>query len=206
MLPVAVVYQSAFCKGDRMTRCFYDSEDNSFLFHASSVNQILKHVEALHLTPDTVARRIQLGRLPQSPVAIPPGALRELSLDSITGALECLDQVEAAIPSLAKDFLDTPGLEAFQNLLQLYEGLYWITALVDKLSACFHMRLEGTFFRGVAVPEHQRTLVSILKRLMESQERKNFIQIPDLLQDEIAALVPVWREMFGLIWKRVNTA
>jgi hypothetical protein len=191
--------------GDLMTGFFHDNQEIEYLFDESSIGQILKHAEGLQLASNSLARRIQLSRLPRTPVEIPI-AVREVAFDSITGALECLDCVEAAIPSLAMDFLDTPGLEAFQNLLQLYGGLYWITALVDKLTASFHMSLEDVLIWDVPVPEHQQKLLSILKRLIESQEKKDFALIPGLLQGEIAALVPVWKEMFRIIRKRVDTA
>jgi hypothetical protein len=188
-----------------MTGFFHDNQEIERLVDESSICQILKHAEELQLSSDSLARSIQLSRLPQIPFEIPL-ALREVAFDSITGALECLDCVEAAIPSLAMDFLDTPGLEAFQNLLQLYGGLYWITSLVDKLTASFHMRLEDVLIWNVPVPDHQQKLVSILKRLIESQEKKDFGLIPGLLQGEIAALVPVWKEMFRIIWRRLDAA
>jgi hypothetical protein len=184
---------------------FHENQEIECVLDESSICQVLKHAEELQLSSNSLARRIQLSRLPQIPVEIPM-ALREVAFDSITGALECLDCVEATIPSLAMDFLDTPGLEAFQNLLQLYGGLYWITALVDKLTASFHMNLEDVLLLDVSVLEHQQKLISILKRLMESQEKKDFALIPGLLQGEIAALVPVWKEMFRLIWKRLEPA
>jgi hypothetical protein len=103
------------------------------------------------------------------------------------------------------DFRDTPGLEAFQNILQLYEGLYELTSLVEKLTRCLQINLEEARIQDIAVSEHHRNLISILKCLIESQANRNFIRIANLLQGEVAALMPVWREMLGILQRKVNS-
>jgi hypothetical protein len=202
METVADQDRAAFCKGDLMTRCFYTSRDNSLPFGASSICQILRYVEDAGLVPNNVMQPIHMDGLPRAHAEVPL-ALREVVCDSIEGVMNYLDQVESIIPSLVLDFRDTPGLEAFQNLLQLYEGLHCITLLVDMLTGSFHLNLDGVCIQGIFVPEHRRRFISILKRLIDSQVKKDFIQIPELLQYEIAALLPVWREMFGIILKKV---
>jgi hypothetical protein len=189
-------------KGDLMTRFFSGNRENTLPFGASSICQILRHVEESGLVSHTGMHQPQRNAFPGMHAGVPV-ALREVACNSISGALDYLDQVESLIPSLALDFRDTPGLEAFQNLLQLYEGLHCITVFVDMLTGSFCVNLEGVFIKGIAVSEHRRRLVSILKCLIDSQARKDFVQIPELLQDEIAALLPIWREMFGIILKEV---
>jgi hypothetical protein len=185
-----------------MTRFFSGSRESALPFGTSSVCRILKQVEESGLGPGTVMQQTQRDQFPQIHSGVPV-AFRGVVCDSIEGALKYLDQVESVIPSLAMDFRDTPGLEAFQNLLQLYEGLHCITLLMDVLTGSLRVNLDRVSIRGAVVSEYQRRFISTLKCLIDSQSKKDFAQIPELLQGEIAALLPVWREMFGIILREV---
>lgn len=206
-----------------MTRFFLDSREISPPFDVSSINQILKHVEDCHLSPNTVVRQIQVDGLPllaesentgdlldridrREKVEIFTGTVTEIALDSLGQAREYLDRAEAAIPLLSTAFQTSPGPDAFQNLRQMYEGFYWLNVLMDKLKAHFHMCFNDALVQGIPVREHHQKFIEILKQLIESQERKDFVLISDLLQYEILPLVPVWREMFSIISEKVNAA
>jgi hypothetical protein len=218
---VAAQHQAALYEGDLMTRFFLDSREISVPFDVSSINQILKHVEDFHLAPNTVVRQIQVDGLPlvaeseetgdlscqidkRDKVEIFTGTITEIAFDSIGQACEYLDRVEAAIPSLSTAFQASPGPEAFQHLRQLYEGFYWLNLLLDKLKSNFHMRFDDALVRGIPVREHHQKFIAILKQLIESQERSDFVLISDLLQYEISPLIPVWREMFSIVSDKVN--
>ena len=47
---------------------------------------------------------------------------------------------------------------------------------------------------------------SILKQLIDSQERGDVVMLSDLLEYEILPMAPIWREMFLAIEKSVNAA
>ena len=206
-----------------MTRFFLDSQEIAIPFDASSIDQVLKHIENFHLSPNTVVRQIRIDGLPflvdseeiqdsllqldqREKVEVFTGTVTAIAIDSIGGALEYLDRVEAAIPSLSMTFQTSPGSEAFQHLRQLSEGLYWLTLLLDKLKAGFFRSFEDVLVQGVPAHAHHQKFIAVLKQLIESQERMDFVLISDLLQYEILPLVPVWREMFGIISKSVNAA
>jgi hypothetical protein len=185
-----------------MAKYFSGSGDGPLPFGASSRCQILKQAGASGLITNAVIPLTAVNEFPRRQADFPL-ALREVVCNTVAGALHYLDQVESIIPSLAVDFQDTPGLEAFQNLLQLYEGLHCITLLVDMLTGSFCVNLEGVFIQGVSVSEHRRRFISVLKRLIDSQAKKDFVHIPELLQVEVAALLPVWEEMFGIVLQKV---
>jgi hypothetical protein len=206
-----------------MTRYFLDSQEIAIPFDAFSIDQIVKHVETYHLSPNSVVRQVQIDGLPLVPdpkeqfnlrcemekrdrVEIITGTVREVAIDSITEALDYLDRAESAIPSLSNTFQTSPSPETFQNLRQLSEGLYWLNLLLDKLKASFQISFEGVLVQGMLASEHHQKFITILKQLIESQERRDFVLISDLLQYEICPLVPVWREMFQIASEKVNAA
>jgi len=220
---VAAQHQAAIYEGDLMTRFFLDSQEISLPFDVSSLNQILKHIEAYHLSANTVVRQIQVDGHPllvdseetgdllcqidkRDRIEIFTGTVTDIAFDSIGQACQYLDRVEAAIPSLSTAFQDSPGPEAFHHLRQLNEGFYWLNLLLDKLKSNFHINYDEVLVQGVPARGHQQKFIAVLKQLIESQEQRDFGLISDLLQYEILPLVPVWREVFGIVSEKVNAA
>ena len=191
----------------------------------SSLNEILRYIEDSHLSPDSVIRQIRLDGLPldadtlraefpksvqdignRDKVEIVTGTVSEIAFDSIAEALAYLDRIETLIPSLAESFQTSPGPEVYERLRQLYEGFYWLNLLLEKLQARFGVNLEEVRIRQLPGREHLKKFSSILKQLIGSQEQRDFVLISDLLQYEVHPLVPVWKEMFGVLSEKVELA
>jgi hypothetical protein len=208
-----------------MTRIYLNEKEIASPLELSSLDQILKYVEDKHLAPDCVIRQIKLDGLPlaadDSPekfsqsvreignrekVEIFTGTMTEIAVDSIAESLAYLDRIERLTPSLAESFQISPGPEAYENLRRFYQGFYWLNLLLEKLQAKFGINLEDIRIKGVPVREYLQKFVSVLKQLIESQEQRDFVLISDLLQYEIYPLIPVWKEMFGIISEKVQSA
>jgi hypothetical protein len=206
-----------------MTKFFINDREIAAPPDVSSLGEILKQVEAIHLLPNTVVRKIQIDGLPLLPqgacespsellepivkrekVEIFTGTLAEIATDSIEQAFSYLNRIEAATPSLSESFRSSPNAEAFDSLRQLCEGFYWLNLLVDKLEANFQIQLEKEMIRGVPAAEHHQKFISVLKQLIESQEGGDFVLIADLLEYEFLPMVTVWREMLGIIAARTK--
>ncbi len=208
-----------------MTRIFLDTREIASPVELSSLEEILKYVEDKHLAPDCVIRQIRLDGLsldanslrlgfPESvreishreKVEITTGTVKEIAFDSIAEALAYLDRVETLIPSLAEGFQVSPGPEAYEKLRQLYEGFYWLNLLLEKLRARFGVDFEAGRIKNATVREHLEKFAAVLRQLIESQEKGDFVLLSDLLQYEICPLIPVWKGMFGILSERVESA
>jgi hypothetical protein len=206
-----------------MTRLFIDDKEISAPSNIFTLDQILKHIEDFHLPADSVVRQIQINGLAVLPEGLPEdraeivsrigeqdkievftGNIREVARDSIVEALAYLDRVETGTLSLAKAFQVSPGPDAFESLRQLYEGLYWLNVLLNRLDGSFQVNLEDVLIQEAPAAEYRRKFIYVLKQLVESQEKGDFVLISDLLEYEILPLVPVWREMLGIGAKKLN--
>ena len=147
-----------------MTRLFVNNEEiavppPSF----SSLQQVIKHVEANLLPPDSVIRQVNLdgltvdaGNCEENPglflgdltsrgrIEITTCTLKDIALDSIREAESYLERVDNLTPSLAATFRDYPGPEAFENLKQLYDGFYWMSMLLIRLGSVFSINTSAT--------------------------------------------------------------
>lgn len=205
-------------KGELMTRFFVDNKEIAPPMDISSLSEVLKQVESVHLPANSVVRKIHIDGLPFAPgdlaeesagnvdpigskntVEIFTGTLLEIASESVGEAFAYLDRIEAAIPSLAESFRFCPSPESFENLRHLCEGFYWLNMLIDRLDASFRMQLETILIRGNPAPQYHQNFISVLKQLIESQEAGDLVVVSDLLEYEIAPMVAVWREMLGAI-------
>jgi hypothetical protein len=208
-----------------MARFYVDEREIDPPVDTSSLDQILKHVEATHISPKSLIRQVRVDGIPivsddlakdfaevmcqlesGDKVEIFTGTLDEIARDSIAEALTYLERIEAGIPSLATGFQVSPGPESFESLRQLYEGLYWLTLLLGKLETCFHITLDSMIIQGIPAQEHHQKFIGVLKQLIDSHQRGDLALISDMLEFEIIPLVPIWKEMFKIILTKVAVA
>ncbi len=190
-----------------------------------SLHELLEHVEHAHLPPNNVIRQVQIdgrllvsnerGEIPPEMMAgidlrerieITTGTLQEIARESLDEALSYLDRVERVIPSLASSFQASPGPEAFENLKELYTGFYWLNMLVDRLAKNLKVSFSDVLLRGSPLREHNEKFVSILRQLVESQEKADFVLVADLLEYEVLPLIPVWKELFVDLGHKMDAA
>ncbi len=140
-----------------MARIFVDNREIESPKDNSSMSQILKYVEDSHLAQNSAVWQIQVNGLQLIPnglsesrdrtalgpmnasdkVEIVTGTLAEIARHAISEALDYVDFIESATPSLVRSFRINPLPESFEKLPDLYEGLYWWNLLLNKLKADF---------------------------------------------------------------------
>ena len=207
-----------------MTRYFINEREIASPADFSTLDQILKHAEDCHLPPNSIIRQINIDGQPlisdsfpnpgeilkqlekQDKVEIFTGTVSEIAHESIVEALAYFDRIETVIPSLASSFQLYPGPESFANLRQLLDGFYWINILLDKLAANFKLVLENCLVQGISVQAHIDKFIVILKQLIDSQQRGDFVLIADLLEYELMPIVPVWKDIFRLLLQKATEA
>jgi hypothetical protein len=203
-----------------MTRYFINEREIAPPVCPSTFDQILKHAEDLHLPPNSIIRQINIDGHPlisdsypnpgeilkqienRDRVEIFTGTMSEIAHESIVEALAYFDRIEALIPSLASSFQIYPGPESFENLRQLLDGFYWTNILLDKLAVNYQLVLEDCLIQGISVRDHVQKFIAILKQLIDSQQRGDFVLIADLLEYEVIPIVPVWKDIFRLLLQK----
>ncbi len=208
-----------------MTRIFVDAKEVPSLPPGlTTLADVLKHIEQNYLGPHSVVRRVCVDGAPlvvdelvsvassemarvtfRESIEITTGTLTEVAGESITEAVAYLRRIEPAIADLAAGFRDLPGPAEFDNLRQLYEGLYWLNLLLDRLQSSFGVDL-GPADSSTLVRETHRHFAAILKRLIGAQEGEDYSLIARILESEILPLVPIWKALFEDAGKRIRTA
>jgi hypothetical protein len=139
-------------------------------------------------------------------IEISTGPLAEVARHAISEALEYVDRIKSATHYLSMSCRIKPSLEPIETLRHLYEGLYWWKLLLDKLTADFLDQAEDASVWKGSESNHHQKLVSILKRLIESKEKQDFVGIADLLERQINPLIPIWKGMLRAAAQRAGVA
>jgi hypothetical protein len=205
-----------------MTRLYINKQEITPLPpDLTSLEQVVKLVESDHLSPDTVIRDIQIdgqaliadNRTSEWPqridnrevIEIFTSSLQEVAIDSIQEAVIYLERIENATPSLAKSFRSQFGNQEFENLKHFYEGFYWTNLLLDRLERSFEISMETVFILGSSARQHHLRFAALLKEMIRAHEKREFGLVADLLEYEIAPLLPVWKMIFSAIQDKVIT-
>ncbi len=189
---------------------------------ANSLEQILKEIEDEHLPPNTVIRQIHVDGTPllaedfanepsdvlaqvaeKEKIEVFTGSIGEVAEESVYEAIDYLKRVESSVPALISGFRSTPGPEAFESLRQLYEGFYWLNLLLDRLETTLEFDVASFEVQGVAVHAQHVKLAGVLKEMVSSQEREDYVLVADLLEYEVLPLVTVWKDMYAAIGDRI---
>jgi len=180
-----------------------------------SLDQVLKHVEQAHLSPDCVIRQVTVNGIPVvcesfqtdepggkgkaaslGTIEISTAAIGDIARESIQEALSYIDRVEAAVPTLAASFQSPPGPEAFENLRQLYEGFYWLYHLLYRLNALLNGNTGKDQPEAASIKAHQDRFLGNLQHMVEAHELHDFALLADLLEYEIIPLIPDLKQHF----------
>jgi hypothetical protein len=205
-----------------MTRYFINAREIAPPVDLSTLDQILKHAEDYHLPPNSIIRQINIDGRPlisdsypnpgeilkqvenRDKVEIFTGTVSEIAHESIVEALAYFDRIETVIPSLSSSFQIDPGPESFENLRQLLDGFYWINILLDNLAVNFQLDLKNCLIQGISVQAHMEKFIAILKQLIDSQQKGDFVLIADLLEYEVIPIIPIWKDIFRLLLQKAT--
>ncbi len=198
-----------------MPRVFVDQREIAFpLTGFTSLNGVLRHVQESHLPPNVVIRQVNLDGQPLTALENGPvsarkqgdthyperieiftGPLVDVVRESVEEAIAYLDRAALAIPSVSASFQGAPGPQAFESLKQLYEGCYWINLLMDRMQDTPLPGLNVNVVPPSLTAERKQKFITIMKQMVEAQERSEYILIADILEFEILPSIPVWREI-----------
>jgi hypothetical protein len=203
-----------------MTRLYIDQREVTPLpANLDSLDDLIQLVENQYLPANMLIQQIQVDGVPlepDRPASVPPGSLngqgtiqvftaslREVALESIEEATAYLCRMEAATPSLTSSLRINSGHEAYESLKQFYEGLYWINLLLNRLELSFQIPMADLEISTGTAQSYCMMLATLLKEVIEAHEKKDFGLLADLLEYEIAPLIPVCKEIFATVRMRI---
>jgi hypothetical protein len=203
-----------------MTRIYLDNRNISPIPPGvNSLEQVLGLVEAKHLAANMVIRDVRVDgthlmrgdeatEFPgdicsRETIEIFTSTLRDVAVDSIREALAYLDRAEAATPLIASGLRRPDDPEAFVELHQFCEGIYFVNLLISRLEKSFQIPLQDVRTSDGDAGQFCIQLAARLKQAIEAHEQNDLHQLADLLEHGIGPLIRVCKEILTSIHARI---
>mgnify|MGYP001189830905 CR=1 FL=1 len=130
--------------------------------------------------------------------------LPEMTLNSINNVMEYLAKLIPAVKNASELFRTKSPEEANKYYLQCVEGLTWFQEVVDNISSLLKLELEKLDFGSKSFEELQKQLLSITKEIHDSQDKKDWVMLADLLEYELTPYLEEWQSVLPLFVRAVQ--
>jgi hypothetical protein len=208
-----------------MIRLYVDSREVPVPDAPTSWEQLIRHVESAHLPSGAGIRQIEMDGsslsvdelllLPFEGIARSPltstirlhtDDIRQLAAQAAGEALSYLERVGPVIPSLASNLRGTASPAARRGLRDLYEGLVWITLLLERLQGFLQASAPDLAAGNRDVHDQCTHLTSVLHLLIDSRLQGSLTRAADLLECELAPSLDECREILAHFRARLGSA
>lgn len=128
----------------------------------------------------------------------------EIALNNINNTMEYLGKLIPAVKNASELFRTKSPEEANKYYLQCIEGLTWFQEVVDNISSLLKQELETVDLSPKSFEELQKQLLSITKEVSDSQAKKDWVMLADLLEYELTPYLEEWQSVLPLFVRAVQ--
>lgn len=204
-----------------MIRLYVDGQEVPVPDAPATWEQLIQHVERAHLPSEAGIRQIEMDGsslsidelllLPFEGIARSPltsrirfvtSDFRKLAAEAADEALSYLERVGPVIPSLAHNLRAAAPPGAIRGLRDLYEGLVWVTLLLERLQGLLQTSAPELAAENQEVHDQCVHLSSVLHLLIESKLQGSRARAADLLEHELVPSLDECREVLARFLSR----
>jgi hypothetical protein len=192
--------------------------------HWQTLSEVIEAVKSDHLQPRTLIQKLSvdgqnffdLGPELLDQLLSDPNQLETVRLievftstpirvanETVEGALAYLDKLIAGVKTIAEHLRMGNLEEAFKLYRPAIEGVCWTIELLSTLEKVFQLDYGSETFNGVSVRWHIQALVGNITRLVDAQEKNDWILMADVLEYELADAFAQWKLMLKHIGEQV---
>ena len=128
----------------------------------------------------------------------------EIALNNINNAMEYLDKLITAVNKVSNLFRTKSAEEANKSYLQCIEGLTWFHEVVGNINNIYKKDLDKLDFGSKSNEDLQEQLLSITKEISNSQSKKDWVMLADLLEYELIPCLKEWESLLPLFVQAVQ--
>lgn len=124
--------------------------------------------------------------------------LRELALNNINNAMEYINKLIPGVYKASELFRTQNSIEANKFYIQCIEGLTWLQEVIENVLPILRKELEKLNFGSEIIEKHQKQLLSLIKKIKDSQSKEDWVMLADLLEYELSPYLKEWKSIFPL--------
>lgn len=128
----------------------------------------------------------------------------EIALNNINNAMEYLNRLIPGVEKVSELFRTKSEDEASKYFLQCIEGLTWFREVVDNVKLALKEELSKLDFGSKSIEYYEEKLLSLTKELSDSQSKKDWVMLADILEYELSPYLEEWKSILPLFVKAVQ--
>ena len=123
----------------------------------------------------------------------------ELARQSMASVAPAVDAMLGAVDKIAALFRLGEHRQANTHYLQLLETLGLFLQVLQQCQQILGLDLSKAETGGVSAHERLERLSKLTSRLLELQQAQDWVQLADVLEDDLATELKAWRELVGIL-------
>ncbi len=132
-------------------------------------------------------------------IEITTDTFRNVSIRALDSMDEYVEGLVALVEQSADKFRTEDETSANKNFINCVEGLQTFVGIIDKVKTINGLDFEAMRYEDNALATKEQELLQVLNTLFETQKRRDWIALADILEYELAPLVGEWKEILRLI-------
>jgi hypothetical protein len=145
---------------------------------ATAKRKPLSEVSSLHITSNT---------------------FRRVSIDALESVGEYLDGLAAMIETGADKFRTSNETEANAYFLGCIDGLQTFIGIIDKVKNLNALDFSKLEFESGPISEKESLLLGTLNSIFDTQSKKDWVSLADLLEFELVPLLMDWKGILHVV-------
>ena len=129
---------------------------------------------------------------------------RELTIAGVLDSLTILPKINESLREAVR-LIQTGSQEKGLNLLaEALEGLNWFNVVIQGVEKVLGIELSSFSIKGVDLLKKREELVEVLRKALSSFQNRDFVNLGDLIEYELAPQIESWLEVIPDLIKEVD--
>ncbi len=130
--------------------------------------------------------------------------LQEITLNNINNAMDYLDKLIPGVNKASELFRTKNAEEANKFYVGCIDGLAWLQEVIDNVKIVLREELEKLDLGSSSIEDYQKQLLSLTKEINDTQSKKDWVMLADLLEYELSPYLEEWKSIFPLFVRAAN--
>jgi len=123
----------------------------------------------------------------------------EMICDVLRDGCSYLDDLGRFLCAASAQFRMGNALEANGSLAELISGLELLVRTIDAVGSAMGAAFDASLPENQSLDTFANSLNSVLREIVQAQERKDLVLLADLLEYELAPCLDGWKGVFAAI-------
>jgi hypothetical protein len=124
---------------------------------------------------------------------------RNVSVNALESIGEYLDGLSELIKSSAEHFRMAGEPEANAYFVKCLDGLQTFVGIIDKVKNINSLDFQKINYKSTTISKKEASLLESLNSIYETQSKKDWVSMADMLEFELSPLIIEWKEILLLV-------